>query len=56
MRARIARGEAVAAALALARGDFEGGPPSATVELSNHGVYDVPADVAEVALGQRFEG
>jgi hypothetical protein len=37
--ARVARGEALRHAVALAAGDWGGGPPSATLELSSHGRY-----------------
>ena len=59
MLERIDRGEAHRASLSLARGPSGGYPmaPSATIELSSHGVYrDLPNASASVRLTQRFDG
>jgi hypothetical protein len=56
---RIARGEAHRQCHALARGDFAAGAPSATVELSSHGIYwdgDGPIPLFDVTVGQCFSG
>eukprot|EP00656_Telonema_subtile_P035054 TRINITY_DN39067_c0_g1_i1.p1 TRINITY_DN39067_c0_g1~~TRINITY_DN39067_c0_g1_i1.p1 ORF type:complete len:159 (-),score=26.88 TRINITY_DN39067_c0_g1_i1:59-535(-) len=55
LRHRIGRGEAHRQSQALASGQFDQGAPAATVEISNHGVYQT-APGACVALGQRFDG
>lgn len=55
IRKRIERGEAHRQALLFWRGEFESGQPPATVELSNHGVYQTTPG-SEVALDQRFDG
>lgn len=55
LKARVARGEAFRSAQALGSGNFEEGPPSATMELSNHGVYSISPQCG-VFLTQRFDG
>ncbi|PXF46444.1 hypothetical protein BWQ96_03769 [Gracilariopsis chorda] len=56
VRRRVARGEAHRAALALCEGRFqESGPGEATVELSNHGVYNLGRG-GEVWATQRNDG
>lgn len=55
IRRRVDRGEAHRAALALCEGRFqESGPGEATVELSNHGVYNVGHD-GQVWATQRYD-
>jgi hypothetical protein len=57
IRARISRGEAHRSAIALCEGKFDEGPPAATIELSNHGVYQIPEGTCEkLLLAQRFDG
>ena len=55
IRRRIDRGEAHRSSIALSRGSWCTGPPSATIELSSHGIYNVQAG-CEVFLAQRFDG
>ncbi|GCA62118.1 hypothetical protein KIPB_001345 [Kipferlia bialata] len=57
MQHRIERHEHVLSSKALSDGRFDAGPPSATIELSNHGSYaGPPFSQAEVLTTQRFDG
>ena len=55
MKRRIDRGEAHSASVALTEGRFDEGPPPATIEISNHGVYSTNEGWG-LLLSQRFDG
>jgi len=56
MRLRIQRGEAHRQAMLLGGGNFEAGPPPATIELSNLGKVAVPDPSMSLHFSQRFDG
>lgn len=56
LKAAVLRGDALRSAKKMCNGDWDDVEKLAgTVELSNHGVYDVPVD-GEVAVTQRHDG
>jgi len=55
LREKILRGEAHRAALAVTNGEYEKAGPTATFELSNLGVCEIPMG-AELFTSQRFDG
>jgi hypothetical protein len=58
MRRRIDSGEAHRQAVALSTGNMQTAcPVEPTVELSNHGVYELPVGVvAAIEVAQRYDG
>lgn len=54
VRARVSRGEALRSAAALCAGRFDAPELTATIELSNHGVYEV-APAMKLLIAQRFD-
>lgn len=56
LKAAVLRGDALRSAKMMCNGQWEDVEKlEGTVELSNHGVYDVPSD-AQVAVTQRYDG
>lgn len=56
LKAVVLRGDALRSAKMMCNGQWDDVEKlTGTVELSNHGVYDVPVD-AQVAVTQRYDG
>lgn len=54
---RVERGEAHRQAMALSQGNKnEACPLEATIELSNHGIYQLPEEISAVEVSQRYDG
>mmetsp|Transcript_45377 Transcript_45377/g.82914 ORF Transcript_45377/g.82914 Transcript_45377/m.82914 type:complete len:424 (-) Transcript_45377:103-1374(-) len=56
MRLRIQRGEAHRQAMLMGAGKFEEGPPPATIELSNLGIFTIADCSTSLHFSQRFDG